>query len=204
MGTHPIFESDFDCLTESDCSQIFRLSKGNQSRKNHKIINQTTKVSDTDTKLSTPAIQAQQHQLEEQARLEQERKQLELLEQQKHEKQIEVEKIETCVEEVQKMTVNSEENEITKQIITEAINQNVEKVQSDPMVTAMSDMENYIRKMGEYMNYMKELEEKNARLEYENLRYRAENESLKGQLINVTPQFPIQEKIRMQMTNNHQ
>ena len=78
------------------------------------------------------------------------------------------------------------------------------KVQSDPMVAAMSDMENYIRKMGEYMNYMKELEEKNARLEYENLRYRAENESLKGQLINVTPQFPIQEKIRMQMTNNHQ
>merc|ERR1711953_1039870 len=201
MGTHPIFESDFDCLTE--LRKMFRLSKGNQSRKNHKIINQTTKVSDTDTKLSTPAIQAQQHQLEEQARLEQERKQLELLEQ-KHEKQIEVEKIETCVEEVQKMTVNSEENEITKQIITEAINQNVEKVQSDPMVTAMSDMENYIRKMGEYMNYMKELEEKNARLEYENLRYRAENESLKGQLINVTPQFPIQEKIRMQMTNNHQ
>ena len=209
---------------------MFRLSKGNQSRKNHKIINQTTKVSDTDTKLSTPAIQAQQHQLEEQARLEQERKQLELLEQQKLEKQIEAEKIETCTEEVQKMTINSEENEITKQIITEAINQNVEKelydlientfepqkltwiyfcqtnkkVQSDPMVAAMSDMENYIRKMGEYMNYMKELEEKNARLEYENLRYRAENESLKGQLINVTPQFPIQEKIRMQMTNNHQ
>jgi len=202
MGTHPIFESDFDCLTE--LRKMFRLSKGNQSRKNHKIINQTTKVSDTDTKLSTPAIQAQQHQLEEQARLEQERKQLELLEQQKLEKQIEVEKIETCAEEVQKMTINSEENEITKQIITEAINQNVEKVQSDPMVTAMSDMENYIRKMGEYMNYMKELEEKNARLEYENLRYRAENESLKGQLINVTPQFPIQEKIRMQMTNNHQ
>ena len=62
------------------------------------------------------------------------------------------------------------------------------------MTTAMSDMENYIRKMGEYMNYMKELEEKNARLEHENLRYRAENESLKGQLINVIPQFPIQEK----------
>merc|ERR1712131_361965 len=150
MGTHPIFESDFDCLTE--LRKMFRLSKGNQSRKNHKIINQTTKVSDTDTKLSTPAIQAQQHQLEEQARLEQERKQLELLEQ-KLEKQIEVEKIESCAEEVQKMTINSEENEITKQIITEAINQNVEKVQNDPMVTAMSDMENYIRKMGEYMNY---------------------------------------------------
>merc|ERR1712131_576529 len=138
MGTHPIFESDFDCLTEF--RKMFRLSKGNQSRKNHKIINQTTKVSDTDTKLSTPAIQAQQHQLEEQARLEQERKQLELLEQ-----QIEVEKIESCAEEVQKMTINSEENEITKQILTEAINQNVEKVQNDPMVTAMSDMENYIR-----------------------------------------------------------
>ena len=108
---------------------MFRLSKGNQSRKNHKIINQTTKVSDTDTKLSTPAIQAQQHQLEEQARLEQERKQLELLEQQKLEKlqKVEAEKIEVCVEEVQKMTINSEENEITKQIITEAINQNVEK-----------------------------------------------------------------------------
>jgi len=181
---------------------MFRLSKGNQSRKNHKIINQTTKVSDTDTKLSTPAIQAQQHQLEEQARLEQERKQLEL-EKQK-ELQLEIEDTKTCVEEVQKMTINSEENEITKQIITEAINQNVEKVPNDPMVTAMSDMENYIRKMGEYMNYMKELEEKNARLEYENLRYRAENESLKGQLVNVTPQFPIQEKIRMQMTNNHQ
>ena len=108
---------------------MFRLSKGNQSRKNHKIINQTTKVSDTDTKLSTPAIQAQQHQLEEQARLEQERKQLELLEQQKLEKiqKVEAEKIEVCVEEVQKMAINSEENEITKQIITEAINQNVEK-----------------------------------------------------------------------------
>merc|ERR1712062_883889 len=62
MGTHPIFESDFDCLTESDCSKMFRLSKGNQSRKNHKIINQTTKVSDADAKLSTPAMQAQQHQ----------------------------------------------------------------------------------------------------------------------------------------------
>ena len=108
---------------------MFRLSKGNQSRKNHKMINQTTKVSDTDTKLSTPAIQAQQHQLEEQARLEQERKQLELLEQQKLEKlqKVEAEKIEVCAEEVQKMTINSEENEITKQIITEAINQNVEK-----------------------------------------------------------------------------
>ena len=41
---------------------MFRLSKGNQSRKNHKIINQTTKVSDADAKLSTPAMQAQQHQ----------------------------------------------------------------------------------------------------------------------------------------------
>merc|ERR1712156_1123064 len=127
MGTHPIFESDFDCLTESDCSQMFRLSKGNQSRKNHKIINQTTKVSDADAKLSTPAIQAQQHQLEEQARLDEERKQLELLEQQKIETK-QVEKVEACVEKVQTMTITSEENEITKQIITEAINQNVEKV----------------------------------------------------------------------------
>merc|ERR1711970_793386 len=183
MGTHPIFESDFDCLTE-------HLNSRN--------------VSATDTKLSTPAIQAQQHQLEEQARIEQERKQLELEQQKQLQLEKQIEDTKTCVEEVQKMTINSEENEITKQIITEAINQNVEKVPHDPMVTAMSDMENYIRKMGEYMNYMKELEEKNARLEYENLRYRAENESLKGQLVNVTPQFPIQEKIRMQMTNNHQ
>ena len=123
---------------------MFRLSKGNQSRKNHKIINQTTKVSDTDTKLSTPAIQAQQHQLEEQARLEQERKQLELLEQQKLEKQIEVEKIESCAEEVQKMTINSEENEITKQIITEAINQNVEKELHDKILE-ISGPKNKIR-----------------------------------------------------------
>jgi len=40
---------------------MFRLTnKGNQSRKNHKIINQTTKISDTDAKLSQTAIQAQQ------------------------------------------------------------------------------------------------------------------------------------------------
>ena len=108
---------------------MFRLSKGNQSRKNHKIINQTTKVSDTDTKLSTPAIQAQQHQLEEQARIEQERKQLELEQQKQLQLEKQIEDTKTCVEEVQKMTINSEENEITKQIITEAINQNVEKEQ---------------------------------------------------------------------------
>ena len=40
---------------------MFRLTnKGNQSRKNHKIINQTTKISDTDAKLSQTAIQAAQ------------------------------------------------------------------------------------------------------------------------------------------------
>ena len=50
---------------------MFRLSKGNQSRKNHKIINQTTKVSGADTKMSTPAIQAQQL-MEEQRRQQEE------------------------------------------------------------------------------------------------------------------------------------
>lgn len=47
---------------------MFRLSKGNQSRKNHKIIHQTTKVSETDAPLSTPALNAAQHEAE-QARL---------------------------------------------------------------------------------------------------------------------------------------
>ena len=41
---------------------MFRLTnKGNQSRKNHKIINQTTKVSDNDAKLSQTAMQSQMH-----------------------------------------------------------------------------------------------------------------------------------------------
>ena len=43
---------------------MFRLSKGNQSRKNHKIIHQTTKVSETDAPLSTPALNAAQHEAE--------------------------------------------------------------------------------------------------------------------------------------------
>ena len=59
------------------------------------------------------------------------------------------------------------------------------------------------------MIYMKELEARNAKLEYENLRYRAENEQLKGQLTKTPPpptnppkiqankhEFPITEKIR--------
>ena len=49
-------------------SAMFRLSKGNQSRKNHKIIHQTTKVSETDAPLSTPAVNAAHHEAE-QARL---------------------------------------------------------------------------------------------------------------------------------------
>jgi len=39
---------------------MFRLTnKGNQSRKNHKIINQTTKISDNDSKISQTTINAQ-------------------------------------------------------------------------------------------------------------------------------------------------
>ena len=70
------------------------------------------------------------------------------------------------------------------------------------------------------MLYMKELEERNARLEFENSRYRAENESLKGQLsshpsriqttdtagFNQSPNpsiFPIQEKIRNLQMQKH-
>ena len=45
---------------------MFRLSKGNQSRKNHKIIHQTTKVSENDAPLSTPAMCAAQHAAEQQ------------------------------------------------------------------------------------------------------------------------------------------
>lgn len=45
---------------------MFRLTnKGNQSRKNHKIINQTTKISDTDAPVSQTAVQAQMLQDEE-------------------------------------------------------------------------------------------------------------------------------------------
>jgi hypothetical protein len=45
---------------------MFRLSnKGNQSRNNHKIINQTTKICDSDGGLSKTAIQAQLQQEQE-------------------------------------------------------------------------------------------------------------------------------------------
>ena len=54
------------------------------------------------------------------------------------------------------------------------------------------------------MVYMKELEERNAKLEHENLRYKAENAELKGQLLRPTntaePYFPITETIR---ANHH-
>jgi len=205
MGTHPIFESDFDCLTESDCSQMFRLSKGNQSRKNHKIINQTTKVSDADAKLSTPAMQAQQHQ--EALMKQQAEEEAAMLESQK--KLVE----QTIVNPTQSEpeNKNNETDKITIQIINAELKQT-----SDPL----QDMESYVNKMGEYMLYMKELEERNARLEFENSRYRAENESLKGQLsshpsriqttdtagFNQSPNpsiFPIQEKIRNLQMQKH-
>lgn len=52
-------------------------------------------------------------------------------------------------------------------------------------------MEGYIIKMREYMIYMKELEERNARLEYENRVFRQENAELKGQLNQTQPQINI-------------
>merc|ERR1712062_84702 len=167
MGTHPIFESDFDCLTESDCSKMFRLSKGNQSRKNHKIINQTTKVSDADAKLSTPAMQAQQHQ--EALMKQQAKEEAEMLESQR--KLVEQSIVKPTQSEPENK--NNEAEKITIQIINSELKQTSEPLQ---------DMESYVNKMGEYMLYMKELEERNARLEFENSRYRTENESLKGQL----------------------
>ena len=93
-------------------------------------------------------------------------------------------------------------------------------VNKNPGSDPLESMESYVNKMGDYMLYMQELEERNARLEFENSRYRAENESLKGQLSSSNPSqslpnridqefnqsvnpssvnqsiFPIQEKIR--------
>jgi len=189
MGTHPIFESDFDCLTA-----MFRLSKGNQSRKNHKIIHQTTKVSETDAPLSTPAVNAAHHEAE-QARLaevESERvRQIELQEQ----------------EATQIVTTAAA---VTEQIINEHVMTQLPNAPPVPVVVQaqmmheqqpVADMEGYINKMRDYMIYMKELEERNARLEYENRVFRQENADLKGQLIQ-TPNislkdFPITEQIRV-------
>ena len=54
----------------------------------------------------------------------------------------------------------------------------------------VADMEGYINKMRDYMIYMKELEDRNARLEYENRVFRQENADLKGQLIQ-TPNISL-------------
>ena len=56
---------------------MFRLSKGNQSRKNHKIIHQTTKVSEADAPLSTPAMNAAQHAAEQQRLADEEKAKIE-------------------------------------------------------------------------------------------------------------------------------
>ena len=64
----------YDEFISENQEKMFRLSKGNQSRKNHKIIHQTTKVSEADAPLSTPAQEAQRHaqELMKQQQLEQE------------------------------------------------------------------------------------------------------------------------------------
>ena len=95
---------------------MFRLSKGNQSRKNHKIINQTTKVSDNDAKLSTPAIQAQQHQealIKQQQEQEQAAQLKEATNQLKQQKQLK-----------EQAAGNNETEKVTIQIINEEIKEN--------------------------------------------------------------------------------
>jgi len=178
---------------------MFRLSKGNQSRKNHKIIHQTTKVSETDAPLSTPALNAAQHEAE-QARLAKEAAEKEA--------QVAAALLEKTQLEEKKETIVEKCDTVTEKIINEQVNhqnQHSNKTNASPVpVQPVADMESYIIRMREYMVYMKELEERNARLEYENSRYRAENAQLKGQL-NTTPtapkinlkEFPITEQIRV-------
>jgi len=177
---------------------MFRLSKGNQSRKNHKIIHQTTKVSETDAPLSTPALNAAQHEAE-QARLAKEAAEKEA--------QVAATLLEKTQLEEKSETIVEKCDTVTEKIIIEHVNHQNQHSNNavPPPVQPVADMESYIVKMREYMIYMKELEERNARLEFENSRYRAENAQLKGQL-NTTPppspiikmkDFPITEQIRV-------
>merc|ERR1712193_142069 len=106
---------------------MFRLSKGNQSRKNHKIIHQTTKVSEADAPLSTPAQEAQKHAQE-------------LLKQQQQE------------QEAQQIIESQKQAEtVTEQIINETVSQKLVNSQTpvakQPPVQPFQDMESYILKM---------------------------------------------------------
>ena len=91
---------------------MFRLSKGNQSRKNHKIIHQTTKVSENDAPLSTPAMCAAQHAAEQQRLADEEKARVEKEALAKVEAQ-QVPVVATKCDSVTEMIINEEVNKQT-------------------------------------------------------------------------------------------
>jgi len=141
---------------------MFRLTnKGSQSRKNHKIINQTTKISESDQAIPKSSLQIQmekQRELEEKARIEAEEAKKIMLEKEKQQK-----------EEQQRKTI-AEAGSITSPV-----------VQKTPEYS-LSDMEAYIKKMTEYVNHMQMLEKRNQLLESENSRIQEENNHLRREM----------------------
>jgi len=135
---------------------MFRLTnKGSQSRKNHKIINQTTKISESDQAIPKSSLQIQMEkqirELEEKARIE--------------------------AEEAQKIMLQKEQQQKEEQqrkSISEAAPVAVTVVPKAPEYS-LSDMETYIRKMTEYVNHMQMLEKRNQLLESENSRIQEVN-----------------------------
>lgn len=138
---------------------MFRLTnKGSQSRKNHKIINQTTKISEMDQAIPKSSLQIQmekQRELEEKARIEAEEAKKVLLEKEQRQKE-----------------------EQQKRAISESAPISVQKTPE----YSLSDMEAYIRKMTEYVNHMQMLEKRNQLLESENSRIQEENNHLRREM----------------------
>merc|ERR1712130_41770 len=174
MGTHPIFESDFDCLTEIGLT-MFRLSaKGSQSRKNHKIMHQTTKISagEDDVPPSLAAIQAQQH------------------------------KLESAPDEPPTLdhhpsSVKVAEVEPPTQPPTQHVSPPTEKVAFNRIEEATENelelLQSLVRKMNGYLTHMKLLESRNAKLEMENHNFKAENDNLRQQMTQVNAQYSSDE-----------
>ena len=127
---------------------MFRLTnKGNQSRKNHKILNQTTKICDNAGGLSKTTIQAQLQQ-EEQEQLE-------------NSKVLRIKKSESFGS-----LSDSGFSEMSE--IESVGNITVQNIPANPMI----DIELYIQKMNDYVQHMKMLEMRNDALEAENTQFK--------------------------------
>ena len=144
---------------------MFRLSaKGSQSRKNHKIMHQTTKISagEDDVPPSLAAIQAQQHKAEN----EPDKPPLD-----RQQAPIKVAEVEPPS---QPPTQHSPPPEKV------AFNRIEESTESE-----LDLLHSLVTKMNGYLTHMKLLESRNAKLEMENHNFKAENDNLRQQMTQI-------------------